>query len=99
MILYTKICVACGKAFEAKAHNAKYCSLNCRKSATRIKYEPVKNVCQTCGKQLPDGRQQWCIDCLLEDYKKTRSELAYNRLRNRGYDKEMIKEELKNRRK
>lgn len=97
MIYYTKICAICGKSFNGKAHNAKYCSSACRKTADRKKYSSKNIACRACGKPLPDSRQQWCIDCLLDDYQKTKSEISFNRLRNRGYDKEMILDEIKNR--
>lgn len=58
----------------------------------------VVKHCKTCGKQLDNGRQSWCIDCLLDDYTKTKSKEAVLRLASRGYNKAAIMQQLKNRR-
>lgn len=98
MFEYTRICAICGIKFKGVGmHSRKYCSPSCRKIATKGYYKSVGKKCVVCGVALPDGRQEFCFECLLKDYYKTHSTISYNRLRNRGYDKEMIKEELKNR--
>ena len=95
MMNYTKTCTVCGVKFLSVVHNRKYCSDRCRNIALKKKYPPKNKYCNGCGKKLPDGRQQWCFDCLLNDYSKVQSGIAYKRLSNRGYDKELIREELK----
>lgn len=60
-------------------------------------YKPVEKYCPDCGKRLDDGRQTWCVDCLLKDYAETKSRIAYKRLSCRGYDRELITEEINSR--
>ena len=69
-----------------------------RRAYYKAHYQPVKKYCLECGKQLEDGRQTWCLDCLLKDYAETASPLAYKRLLCRGYDKELIMEEINSKR-
>lgn len=57
----------------------------------------VEKYCPDCGKRLEDGRQTWCLDCLLKDYATTESPVAYKRLVCRGYDRELITEEINSR--
>lgn len=61
-------------------------------------YEPVEKYCEGCGKRLDDGRQSWCLDCLLDDYINNKSKVAYQRLSCRGYDKISILQEISLRR-
>ena len=112
-----KECKWCGKAFEAVPPCKKYCCEECRK-AVRKKYkrehpEQVKtyykrkiSYCKICGVELPHGRQQYCLDCLLKDYIKAKEECkkghnhlitAYSRLNSRGYDRELIEYEIEQR--
>ena len=61
------------------------------KNKQRLKKVVYK--CAVCGEELQDGRQAYCLDCLLLGYKnakKGEKRLAYKRLANRGYDKETI---------
>ena len=60
-------------------------------------------TCKVCGVELPHGRQQYCLNCLLKDYIKAKEEgkkahnhlvTAYARLRSRGLDKELIELEI-----
>ena len=59
-----------------------------------------------CGAELPHGRQQYCLNCLLKDFIKAKEEgkkahnhlfTAYARLSSRGYDKEAITTEIEER--
>lgn len=59
----------------------------------KLHYKPVDKCCQGCGTKLEDGRQSWCLDCLLQDYIKG-SVKAIHRLNSRGFDKAMILEEI-----
>ena len=97
MIRYEKPCVICNAKIITNCISKKYCSSNCAKAAARRRYNPDSKLCATCGKELQDRRQQWCLDCLLKDYHKTHSHIAYHRLENRGFDKASILQELKNR--
>ena len=65
---------------------------------TNYAYKPVVKHCKKCGTVLPDGRQTWCLDCLLLDYKLNKSPKAYQRLSLRGFTKTTILEEIRNRR-
>ena len=66
----------------------------------------VHHYCDKCGAELPHGRQQYCLNCLLKDYIKAKEEgkkahnhlvTAYARLRSRGLDKELIELEIEER--
>lgn len=96
---YKVTCKICGKLYISHSAQAKFCSTVCRNAAIKQQRNPDGRKCKTCGKPLNDCRQTWCINCLFEAYERDHSPLAYKRLANRGYDKKMIKEELKNRRK
>lgn len=98
MLKYDKICSICGKSFVSDFYGRKYCSKSCAKVAIRRRHDIKPKFCATCGKQLADYRQTWCLDCLLKDYEKTHSSVAYHRLCNRGFDRDTIIQELKNRR-
>ena len=61
------------------------------------------NLGKWCGVELPHGKQQYCLNCLLKDYMKAREEgrkahkhlvTAYARLSSRGLDKELIELEI-----
>lgn len=63
-------------------------------------------TCKVCGAKLPDGRQQFCLNCLLKDFIKAKEEskkahnhlvTAYARLRSRGLDKKLIELEIEER--
>lgn len=58
-------------------------------------YVPVIKVCKSCGTVLDDGRQNFCLDCLLKDYLHGDHNTARQRLACRGYDKAMILEEIR----
>ena len=79
--------------FENKAYRQKHLE--------RVKKRYRKNrkdyFCIVCGSVLPHGNQKFCLNCLLKDYKYGNRTLAYNRLTCRGYDKEMIDFEVKER--
>lgn len=109
-----KECKWCGKAFEAVPPCKKYCCEECRKEVKKIyKREQVKtyykrkiSYCKICGVELPHGRQQYCLNCLLKDYIAARKEsrkahnhliTAYSRLNSRGYDRELIEYEIEQR--
>lgn len=85
-----------------KAYNKQYCKtahyLNYKKDYHKNKYQPVIKYCKICGNKLNDGRQTYCINCLLDDYARTKSKEAFMRLANRGYNKSLIIKELRNRR-
>lgn len=97
MVNYKKTCPICNKDFISESISRVYCSKTCLKTAVRCRYDPNPKPCATCGKELYDRRQKWCLDCLLDDYEQTHSPISYHRLQNRGYDVESIIEELKNR--
>lgn len=56
------ICAICGRSFEPKVYNAKYCSRKCRKKASRLR-EKSKIVIR---EDIPDGipiREFHCRQC------------------------------------
>lgn len=85
-----------------KAHLKEYYKTSrgiyARKTYYKKHHKPVEKYCADCGKKLDDGRQTWCLDCLLKDYAENNSHIAYQRLANRGYDRELIMEEINSRR-
>ena len=56
----------------------------------------VDKFCAVCGVKLPDGRQTYCLECLLKDYRDTHSQISIRRLYSRGFDIQMINEAVKN---
>lgn len=104
--------------FEPVPPCKKYCCDECRKAGRKevkkiYKREQVKtyykrkiSYCKICGVELPHGKQQYCLNCLLKDYIKAKEECkkghnhlitAYSRLNNRGYDRELIEYEIEQR--
>lgn len=69
-----------------------------RKAAA--KYIRKISHCEICGVELPHGRQKICLECLLKSYKGDDIE-KYRRARGilycRGYDREMVEDECKER--
>lgn len=65
---YDKVCAVCGKAFVAKAVNAKYCSPECRRVAdaenSRMcrRYNKENGLCTRCGKP---SETRLCPDCVI----------------------------------
>ena len=66
-------------------------------------YKRKISYCKICGVELPCGKQQYCLDCLLKDFMKAKEEskkahthlvTAYSRLHCRGYDKKTIETEI-----
>jgi hypothetical protein len=69
-----------------------------RKEYYKEHYKPTVHYCQVCGEPLPDGRQTYCLRCLVSTYmtaEQPYKQIAYNRLALRGYDKAMILDEAK----
>ena len=66
-----------------------------RHSYYRDHYVPVAKCCASCGTALEDGRQSYCLSCLLNDYINNKSPESKQRLYNRGFNSSMIHEELK----
>ena len=91
-----------GNALRHKAYNKQYRKtphyLSYKIDYHKNKYQPVIKYCKICGDKLNDGRWAYCINCLLEDYLRTKSKVAFMRLANRGYNKSLIIKELRNRR-
>lgn len=104
--MYNKICYVCGKPFQAANPRYNTCSAECRRirhnamikewrSKTAYKkkynyYKPIEKLCAYCGDKLPDGRQTYCLKCLVKDYVQDKSFVAYQRLALRGFCKEDI---------
>ena len=73
-------------------------TLDAQRAYRKKHYKHVGRCCEDCGALLPDGRQRYCLDCLLKDYIENKSRIAYARLACRGYDRELIALELQSRR-
>ena len=95
-------CRAEGDVLRRKAYSKQYRKtshyLSYKKNYYKNKYQPVIKYCKICGNKLNDGRQTYCINCLFDDYARTKSNAAFMRLANRGYNKSLIMKELRNRR-
>lgn len=95
-------CRKIGKARISKRYNDKHRKTAAyyinRETYRKNTYHYAVKYCKSCGKKLNDGRQTWCLDCLLDDYVNTKSRIALIRLTNRGYNKARILELLRNRR-
>lgn len=77
----------------------KYLATDLGKEISRLYYKKhrvlVNKKCVCCGTKLNDGRQTYCLECLLKDYRDNRTPISIRRLYSRGFDKDMIEEELK----
>lgn len=58
-VAHTKACLICGKLFQSEAHNARYCSRECklevkrrRNKADRGPLKHFKRECECCGKSF-----------------------------------------------
>ena len=63
-----------------------------RKKRDKSHYVRKQKQCEICGNLLPDARQKFCIDCLLNMYLYGDKRRAIKLLDNRGYDKSMIQD-------
>lgn len=65
-----KRCAICGKEFEPKHGNIKFCSDECRKKA-KEKYKNkhlVTNICYSCGRKFKSRRKRkFCSDKCYRD--------------------------------
>lgn len=88
----------------SKERRRQYQSRYRRGSEYWAKYYPqlhakvrIIKYCKICSHELPHGKQTYCLDCLLKMYLNDNKHEALHILGSRGYDKAMIKEELKQR--
>lgn len=60
------ICLYCGKEFEAKRKDKRYCSLRCKRAVIRIIFSPESgiHICKNCGKEYyyEKGQGNWLKD-------------------------------------
>ena len=71
---YNRICPICGQQFIAKVHNAVYCSIDCRNTASNRRRhglkstEQITKICKHCGKKFIPHVNGWtrnyCFDCI-----------------------------------
>ena len=52
------VCPICGKKFVKKAVNQKYCSIKCKRQASKSAPSPVKN----CDKSKANGKKFACVN-------------------------------------
>lgn len=52
--------------------------------------------CEICGSRLPNASQKFCLDCILDGYQNGNERMKHI-LVCRGYDSEMIADEIKQR--
>ena len=60
----------------------------------KLHHKYKHNPCAICGQPLPDSRAKFCLGCLLKEYKNGKRRWAYKVLVCRGFDLEMINDEL-----
>lgn len=73
-----KICPKCGKEFDAKGPNAKFCNPKCqREFKKKESLIVVEKVCKTCGKtfKTADNRKEYCCEECLKNSKKKHIQL------------------------
>lgn len=94
----------CRKISERESHKdalRKYYATTLGKERSKRYYKEhrtlVNKQCACCGTKLDDGRQSYCLNCLLKDYRDNPSVISRKRLYSRGFDKAMIEEEIKER--
>jgi len=62
----------------------------------RKKKAAPPKLCSICSQPLPNKKQVWCLDCMLRDYVQHKNKSLFaKRLYCRGYNKEMILDEIK----
>lgn len=57
----------------------------------------IIKYCKICNCELPNGKQSYCIECLLKEYFQGNKQKAFHILSCRGYNTIMINEEIKQR--
>ena len=95
--VFTKYCPDC--RLNAYRDNTKIWQKNNPdkiREARRRKYL-VEVFCATCGEKLPNGKQVFCLNCLLKDYKYNYSQKAAARLCCRGFNSKEIWDMIKER--
>ena len=60
----------------------------------KLYHKYKRNPCSICGQPLPDSRAKYCLGCLFKEYKYGKTQWAYKVLQCRGYDRNMIDEEI-----
>jgi endogenous inhibitor of DNA gyrase (YacG/DUF329 family) len=102
-----KLCSPECKKIRVKEQNSseKYKATAQRYKQTKIYRERYKQnleakrkikFCEICGARLPNANQDFCLDCILDGYQNG-SERMKHILVCRGYDSEMIADEIKQR--
>jgi hypothetical protein len=72
------ICELCGKEFEAKRKDAKYCSDSCRNKASRLHRGLIGKTCLICGEKFSPktpsaNKRKICYNCVPDGETITRS--------------------------
>lgn len=75
------ICQYCGKTFQAKRNDAKYCSSRCRNMASRRNRGLVGKTCLICGEKFSPltqsaNKRKFCYNCLPDGETMTRGRFA-----------------------
>lgn len=68
-----KVCPNCGKEFDAKGPNAKFCNPKCQREFKKKESQiVVEKVCKNCGKafKTADNRKEYCCEECLKNSKK-----------------------------
>ena len=60
----------------------------------KLYHKYKRNPCSICGQPLADSRAKYCLNCLLKEYKQGRRQWAYKVLVCRGFDLDMINDEI-----
>ena len=106
---YHCACKYCCKECAKKAHKRQMADWQvlhreerAKSGKRRYNEKKIKKKCRTCGVELPNNSQKWCLDCLLKEYiKSIGTSQEHQRitviLASRGYNKEMIMNEIEER--
>lgn len=90
---------ACRKANERNLNRVYYAknienSRRYRKQYHKLYYNYKHNPCGICGQPLSDSRAKYCLSCLFKEYKQGKRKWAYKVLVCRGFDLDMINDEI-----
>jgi hypothetical protein len=85
----------CSKALTEKLKR-EWCENHPSRKTKAYRSKRKKNYyCHVCGAVLSHGCQKYCFDCLLKNYKYGDRKRAYHILYCRGYDRDEIKNAIK----
>lgn len=92
------LCSAECRQIQKKANRERYKHTDKyrEKIKERCKKHYVTKNCEFCGERLPNGKQKYCLDCLLSRFKAGDTNATHT-LNSRGYSVKEIWQEIKSR--